>query len=226
MVDIHIPGGHHPPVRAQPTDWNVLVLGAWNAAILTPAGITRRLFKVDPRTPMTVEVAMNQPGSFRVIHDEMIVDPTGGRLMVSPKRCTLPELSKAASLVDVAIAALPETPVAAAGVNVGYDIDVVSEPLRDLLSEKLDRALSEASYSISQYSSKKTIEFQDGQINVELVRTLEGSGKLTFNFHRVSEVGSDLRTWISMTAPMMKEVSKICSILEVSLDAEGTPPNG
>lgn len=163
MIDTVVQTAHHLLVHAQPADWNVMVLGAWNAAILTPAGITRRLFKVDPKTPMTVEIAMNQPGSFRVIHDGLIVDPTGGRLMISPKLCTLPELARAASLVETALSVLPETPVAAAGVNMIYALDSVSEPLRDLLSEKFDRDLSEAGYSISQYSSTKTVTYQDGR---------------------------------------------------------------
>jgi hypothetical protein len=218
MIDTPLQPAHHPSVHAQPTDWNVVVIGAWNAAILTPAGITRRLFKVDPKTPMKVEIAMNQPGSFRVIYDELIVDPTGGRLLVSPVQCTRPDLARAANLVDTALCDLPETPVVATGVNIVYTIDSVSEPLRAVLSEGFDRQLSDAGYSISQYSSTKTVTYQEGSINIELIRTSEGTGKLSFNFERTSESNPDLRAWISKTEPMMNEVLKICSILDVAID--------
>ena len=32
-------------MNVQPSEWSVIILGAWNPAILTPGGIAQRIFK-------------------------------------------------------------------------------------------------------------------------------------------------------------------------------------
>ena len=63
-------------MQAIPVNWNVVVAAAWNLAILTPDGIRKRLLELDASTPIQVEVALDTPQSFRVIHDGMIIVPS------------------------------------------------------------------------------------------------------------------------------------------------------
>ena len=42
----------------EPYDWNVVLLGHWNRAILTPQGISERLFQLLSETEIGIEVPM------------------------------------------------------------------------------------------------------------------------------------------------------------------------
>ncbi|MET0110029.1 MAG: hypothetical protein ABW084_14095 [Candidatus Thiodiazotropha sp.] len=68
-----------------PIDWNIVVVGAWNVAILTPEGIARRLFNLEPGTPIEVQVAMDVGAPIRVRHDNIIVQPSPTSLVITPQ---------------------------------------------------------------------------------------------------------------------------------------------
>src|SRR6516165_8300462 len=56
-----------------PCEWNVVVMGRWNRAILTPQGIATRLFQLPLNTSIGVEVPMDGIGPYRVSHDRLVV---------------------------------------------------------------------------------------------------------------------------------------------------------
>jgi hypothetical protein len=58
--------GEEVGMPLKPYDWNVVVLGHWNQAILTPQGIAERLFQLPSETEIGIEVPMDAIGPFRV----------------------------------------------------------------------------------------------------------------------------------------------------------------
>ena len=50
----------------EPGDWNVVIVGHWNRAILTPQGIATRLLQLPPETEIGIEVPMDAIGPYRV----------------------------------------------------------------------------------------------------------------------------------------------------------------
>src|SRR5437016_1158114 len=99
-------------------DWNVMVLGRWNRAILTPQGIASRLFQLPPETEIGIEVPMDAIGPFRVSHEDLTVMVGGSHLMVEARENDLPSLERALRVARRAMESLPETPVVAAGFNI------------------------------------------------------------------------------------------------------------
>jgi hypothetical protein len=53
-----------------PERWSVVIIGRWNRAILTPAGIAKRVFGEPETKLMDVEVPLDGLSPYRVRHPE------------------------------------------------------------------------------------------------------------------------------------------------------------
>ena len=83
----------------EPYDWNVVVLGHWNPAILTPQGISERLFQLPTETEIGIEVPMDAIGPFRVSLGDLAVMVTEAQLMVETRETScLPITSQTLTL--------------------------------------------------------------------------------------------------------------------------------
>lgn len=181
-------------MRIEPIDWNVVVLGFWNRAILTPAGIGRRLFRVEEGTPLQVEIPLEGLAPYRVRHDGLIVTADSGRLVVATESPSFPSLERAMTAAATAIDSLPETPLSAAGFNTRYHIH---EPPADLTAAcmmSLDHRISEADLTISGRQVHRTIKFGEGVLNLEIRD--DTVARVSLNFHLGSTSSNALKTWL------------------------------
>src|SRR6266478_1019531 len=110
--------GEEVVMPLEPYDWNVVVLGRWNRAILTPNGIASRLFELPPETEIGIEVPMDAIGPFLVSHGDLTVMVGGAQLMVQATENNFSSLERAMRVARRAMEKLPETPVVAAGFNI------------------------------------------------------------------------------------------------------------
>jgi hypothetical protein len=180
-------------------DWGVVVVGAWNRAILTPDGIRKRLFDLPEGSTVDIEVAIDRPGSFRVRHNGVIVEPTPMALAISGETNDQKSLEASCQVATKALTALPETPVSAAGVNYRYRISDLSDAIIEKLECQLDDVLSDGANEIAGRSSKRSIKVKNGLLNLEIVQD-EGSGDMVmFNYHLDSTDVSVLKDWLSKT---------------------------
>jgi hypothetical protein len=179
----------------EPFNWNVVVIGAWNLAILSPDGIRRRLFALPDPANIELEMAVDRPGIFRVGHEGLLVAPTPVGLEVSTRVPNAESLARACTLCQRALRTLPETPVSAAGVNIRYKFAEVPDHLFDLMHAPVDETLSDAEFRVTATVVKKTVAFPPGVVNVQM--QYEGAaGTLEFNFHRDGTVPNDLSEWL------------------------------
>lgn len=200
----------------QPKDWSVVVVGAWNQAILTPDGIRKRLLHLPDGTPIQIEVAIDQPGSFRVVHDEVIVSPSPGKLDLVAQTQSLAALCKAAQMGKAAILSLPETPFAAVGINIRYEFDEIPANIYDLVAAPIDDIFSDASFKINGAILQRSLDFESGLINVNLTHE-NNTGSLVMNFHRASTQSNELVTWIDKVETFYQESQKIKTLLGLQL---------
>src|SRR5262245_15714431 len=110
--------GEEVVMPLEPYDWNVVVLGRWNRAILTPQGIASRLFQLPPETEIGIEVPIDAIGPFRVSHGKLTVMVSEAQLMVEARENNFPSLERAMRVARRAMEDLPRTPVFAAGFNI------------------------------------------------------------------------------------------------------------
>ena len=202
-------------MAGEPSVWNVVVIGAWNTAILSPDGVRRRLFQLADGMPIELQVAIDRPGHFRISHDGVVVIPTASRLEVVAANGTVTALTRAAEICQRAIAELPETPVTAAGVNVRYRFDDLPDDVLANLRAPLDEALALAGHQIANSSTKRTVEFDVGVVNLTVIHSPAGTGTLEFNFHRDSGDPQELSRWIGRTADFVDGAKALAEVIGV-----------
>ncbi len=210
-------------MEGEPYAWNVLIIGAWNAAILTPNGIKKRLFELPEATPVEVEVSLDQPAPHRVIYDGIVVTPLAHALEVSPRRFEFPLLKRATEIARKALQALPETPTSAVGVNIRYNFGTLPDELIDMVKAPIDQTLSDADFAIKGGVTKRALTFDSGVINVEVSQGQAGDGSLTMNFHRDSTVSSDLQAWLSRVDEFVEQSRRILRAIKTTVQKQEEP---
>ena len=184
---------------AEPFSWNVVIVGSWNPAILSPDGISRRLFQLPQGTPVELEMAVDRPGQFRVGYQGILVVPSSISLEIAARVPDRNSLLRACDLGKRALETLPETPVSAAGMNIRYQFAEVPDRIFDLVKAPLDAALSDAGFAVRGALTKRGIEIEPGMLNLQITEARGGvpAGTLEFNFHRDSSVPEELRQWLA-----------------------------
>lgn len=196
----------------QPYNWNVIVAGAWNRAILTPDWIGRYLFQA-PGTPLAVEVPLNVPGPWRVRHDALAVLSGQGILEVVAETHSYQVLDQARNCAKHAMGELPRTPLAAAGFNIRYKSNELPPDFAPILACSLDDIISRNTMVISKRSSYRSLVYKEGLLNLRLDVGTDGTTSIEFNFHKDSTTQVELESWLSVP------ISEIQNQVETILNA-------
>ena len=189
-------------------DWNVVVAGYWNPAILTPAGIAQRLFGLAEGSPVLVEVPIDGLAPYRVRHDNLTVTAEMGRLVVNADSPHYALLDRARGIAIRAIEALPETPLTAAGFNVRVKIGDPPNELLAALGPPLDHLLSDAALVIEGSGLTRALKTGDGVLNLAIRAGTDIT--VEFNFHRQSSKHDELVSWLKYP---IKDVDEIVSLV-------------
>ncbi len=184
-------------------DWSVILAGFWNRAILTPAGIAKRLFGLEKGTPILVEVAMDGLGPPRVRHDQLTVISDIARLIIQADEPQYIHLDNARRIGVKAIQGLPETPLTAVGYNVRIKIEDPPDSLLTAIHARLDDNLSDANFTIDSCTLSRTMKWKEGMLNLEVKRTEDL--RVEFNFHRQSSSPEELIKWLQVPIEEIRE---------------------
>ncbi|SEA17296.1 hypothetical protein [Nitrosospira multiformis] len=133
----------------------------------------------------------------------------------------LSSLSKASAVAQKALADLPETPVAAAGVNIRYALDPLPDAIMDLLKAPIDDVFSDEGFTIKGGVTKRLLDFPPGVVNVEITQGKEGEGYLLLNFHYDSTSPETLKEWLAKTEDFFAFTEKLLTVIEVPPTQEG-----
>lgn len=178
-------------------EWDVVIVGRWNRAILTPFGIRKHLFKFEEATQVRVLVPLDGLSPYLVGHptQHIVVMTDEGRLRVQVEKPDYEALGHAMTAGMNALAALPETPVSAAGFNVNFSAKEATPQMAALLVSKSDSVLVTAGHKPVARTVGISLEHGAGRLNITM--TGEGGGfGLSFNFHRGSEDAKELAKWL------------------------------
>lgn len=182
-----------------PEEWSVVIPGAWNRAILTPAGISRRLFQLPEGTPLEIEVPLDTFGPFRVKHGDLSVTADSNRLVIAPAKNSDENMAKALKLALVALTSLPETPVSAAGFNFKYKSKQLVESLARIVEHDADQFFADRQYSVLSRAIGRTIKWRQGEIRLSVIQESDFSCTILINFHMASSSASVLHDWLSVS---------------------------
>jgi hypothetical protein len=205
------------PLR--PQDWNVVVVGHWNRAILSPSGIANRLFGLPEGTPVKVLVPLDVVAPYHIQHENITVIPGSDRLIVAPVHDAYENLVEALRITRKALEELPRTPVFAAGLNLTYKSEKEVETLKQATSSTWDDALSDKRFEIISRSISRSLKWRNGAINVTISQTPGTTSEVAFNFDFKSQSTEAILEWLDLRVEDIK--SQIDLIL---LDTIGLSP--
>ena len=202
-----------------PNDWNVVVAGFWNRAILTPQGIAARLFNLEPDTPIEVEVPIDSLGPYRVRYDGLTVMASNVRLQVEPQRSEFGELRRAMDIARRAVDRLPETPLSAVGINVKYKAVEPTERLQSLIEHDWDTDLSDQQFTIRRRTIARSVGWNDGAINVSAIES-DGKMEIQFNIERRSNEQAEHLAWLDTGIDQIEAVVRQLLMTTMRVAAE------
>jgi len=183
-------------MNLEPHDWNVVVVGFWNRAILTPQGIATKIFDLPRSTPVDVQIAIDGIAPPRVRHEGIIVSVDDKVLTIHPETFTGTYLERAIGVARRAKTILPETPIMAFGANLRYKIIDPSDILLQQMVSSLDGELSDNDFEIKARTLRRQLKFDFGVLNMKLLVRVDNSGYLEFNFHCDTEI--DFNNWLNL----------------------------
>jgi hypothetical protein len=191
-------------------DWNITIVGFWNRAIYTPAGISRRLFRLAATTPVQVLIPIDQPAPYQVQHEGLTVSVGSDRLVVQPDRASFEGMVSAMEIGRRALDDLPHTPLLAAGFNLRYMSDGPVGALGEITANDWDKRLSDEGFVIQEWTVTRSVRRQNGRINVTVTQKEDLTFSMLLNFHLQSDDVSRLRAWIDIpAADIQREVEHI-----------------
>lgn len=203
----------------EPFSWDVVIIGHWNRAILTPNGIAKRLFKLPEGTGIEVSIPVNLFGPFQVKHDGIIVRVEAQRIVIDTENPSYKALNRAMLTACNALKDLPETPVFAAGFNIRYKVHAQDQPLEldNITQTSLDTDLSDAGYEIISRGLTRRIRikgdiFQKGVLNLLVLKEENSTVRIELNFHRDSNTVADLIEWLEVSEEDLEQ--RISEILK------------
>lgn len=182
----------------KPRDWNTVIVGNWNPAILTPKGISRLLFDKPDNLPLEIMVPVNGIGPTHVKIDDLIVMSNFDQLIIGTTKTEWTLLDNARKVALRAIEQLPKTPLTAAGYNIRYSLESSSVEFLQLLNANIDESLTNAAFNISQKEIKRTIQYNKGDINLDILNTISNNYVININFDRSSNQIEDLNEWLNI----------------------------
>lgn len=210
------------------SNWDVVVVGHWNRAILTPSWIGKNLFQLEKGTGIEVAVPIDVFSAPVVKWDGLNVIAEEHRLTVGTREPNYEQLAKAMEAATIALEELPKTPLFAAGFNIRFKATGVCEHLSETMQCPADETLSDAGYEILSKGLKRSIHTRSNVLSAGVVNLAirEGDDKLCavdLNFHRDSKERADLQEWLSVSPENIEsEVSAILAGIGVALSKEET----
>ena len=195
----------------EPVDWNVVIVGRWNSAILTPARIAEKIYNLpmpeNGQIQLPVFVPLDGLSPYQVKHPkkEIITLLDGNRLIIEATTRTYESLADAMEFGRNALQWLPETPFSAAGFNIKYRSEEVFDEILGLVAnDTLDSYLSELDYEIVSRRVVRSMRYETGRLNLAINGESHGS-LIEYNFHQESSDTQVLENWLSTSSQELKQ---------------------
>jgi hypothetical protein len=208
----------------EPFDWNVVIAGFWNRAILTPGWIANNLFGVPEGTELQIDVPVHVVGPIRVTYNGIVVVPTAGQLIVEAQASSYQSLGQSMAIALRAVNELPKTPFGAVGYNIrfkGPAADRELQPALDLLRHTCDDRFALDGREIRKRNHSWAVPFLNGIAN--LAATLEDDVvKVTINYELQAHDQTTMAAWL--TTPIEQIESETRHLLGNLLGLEGVLP--
>lgn len=152
---------------------NLVLLGAWNTAILTPEWIIRHVPSLDGDAQVPIEISLGNPHRFRFTVKNVVVQPASLRLDLIAQQESEETYEVIANIARAIVETLPHTPISAVGHNMAFELEN-AESIRSECSDDLDELQdfyknAAAGTAVNKMRAQHVIEYSDHILNVSYV---------------------------------------------------------
>ncbi|MFZ2656883.1 MAG: hypothetical protein WAX69_18260 [Victivallales bacterium] len=207
-------------MKLQPTTWSIVLVGWWNPAILSPAGISKHIFKLPQDEKIQVAIPLDGISAYIVSNPNETLDVhvEKERLQIDIKKCNYDSLAEGMQAALNALEVLPITPIKAIGYNLIFTAPSSCAELIAVTECPLDTQISDMGLKIIGRSFSRSITFGDGQVNFSVSGQPE-KFHVNCNFHLGTQDQEKAKTWLRTPVAVIREkVRNIGSILKVQLE--------
>ena len=198
----------------EPEDWNIVILGAWNRAILSPAWIQENMLALPQGSPVDVLVPLDGFAPFQVHDRGLTVVPLPGQLIIQLAEPTEALLTRAKEVACRAVDDLPRTPQRACGINLRYAAPESPVELLTRMRCSTEQIFSDEGYDLRTRRRGETLKFFEGVLNIIADIPTDGKCNIVLNFDRQSVAKDDVLAWLRKDATVfMNEALKIVRLI-------------
>jgi hypothetical protein len=164
---------------------NLVVVGAWNPAIIAPDWIKHEFPDLIRGTEYEVSYNPTTTPRIRFIMDGVQIDPNDGRLRLRPHTADVSRLELIPRLAAAICTRLPHTPTRAVGNNFIYEsegdehlevLDFLNPQQQDQFYQKLDLG------KVARTQIRHSFSFPTHQLNL-IYNARQDGESIVFNFH-------------------------------------------
>lgn len=181
-------------MKAQIDNWSIVVIGAWNAAILSPAWLTEHL---GIKSQVLIEFPvgdLRQPLRFTLERVRMVV--TRDRLILSPISDETASLEQAEVFARKILQTLTHTPVSAVGINFQFIETAPSPDLSKLFSLVDATKLAGVEFVTQATEIRRRLKNNDQIVNLTLAHSADGGIQIDLNVHRDVQTTADAAAFL------------------------------
>ena len=190
---------------------NLVVVGAWNPAIITPVWLRQQFPDLLPGDQYQAEFLAGPALAVRFTINGTQIDPSNGRLVLSRSTddegnfVVLPALAEAISV------RLPHTPVAAVGFNFAFEAEPGIHLAVDRFLNEEEQNQFYAGLGLATHTGRQvTHSFALPQCTLNLTYEYRAEAtKLMFNFHYNTVNGEQVRQALAGFAEMLAEARRL-----------------
>jgi hypothetical protein len=161
-------------------DWNLVLAGSWNVAILNPDWLGKNVFNTNEfGAEMVIEGVFPR---LRFHFDKVLVIPAMDRVIFAARRPEDGDLLAVEEAAKRVLTLLPVTPVSGVGINLGYAEDNPSPDLTSLFAIGDNGKVSDEGLEINSTSIVRELKFEDRVVNFRITQSTNVS--FNFNYHK------------------------------------------
>lgn len=165
-----------------PAGWSIIVLGIWNARVITPQWIGNG--RLTAANEIELAVPMDDPLAPRVFSfEEVQLEIHFSRIMLRPLRAEDDVLQRMQVVCGRILTELSQTPVSATGVNFSFIEDQPNAAMMRLFDFPDNGRLAEQDWVIQGSTIRREVHKNDSVVNLASLLQGDGSVRFEFNFH-------------------------------------------
>jgi hypothetical protein len=197
-------------------DSNLIIVGAWNPAIISPFWLHQQFPDLLPGEHFDAEFLVQPTVSVRFKINDIQIDPSNGRLTLSPATNDEERLRFLPRLAHAISERLPHTPVIAMGFNFVFRVEANRRLAIDKFLDERGQGELYAGLGLATRTGRQvthSFALTQGMLNITYEYRPDET-KVNFNFHHAVTGGQQVRDVLPSFAERLEESRRLANVID------------